>query len=761
MLKTSQLTFAGLVFALLFTSFACSNGSTLDAIGGNSGKGGTAPSVPLEPGVVVAAEASASELAERNRTTEALKGISDLDGVGLRARFPAGFVETLSYDPVATGSLDKIQASELALDAEEKAILASKGFVISARRSFPTFVEGFESIYKDHLPLFVSADSILNALHTSYGQILKSIEVEALNGEIRKMLLSMREQLAAGAITSLGAEAVRDADFYVAVALSLLDGTPHNPVAGASGADITAFVAKATKAEGAEKRTIFGAKREMDFSQFKPRGHYGESELLQRYFRAAMWLGRIDFRLVETQPDLTQIFYRRQFLGALALATLVKDGAFAAWKNVDSTIEAFVGESDNLTLAGLQAFLATLGDGSIASITALTDAAIGKALLAGDWGRQRISSHIMVNGTRRGTMPLSRTFLLLGQRYVLDSHVFSNVVYDRVPERSSIPMRMMPDPLDVAFAALGNNQAAALLAPQLDTHQYAGHLGAMRTLADEHGDSFWGSNLYNLWLSSLRTLSSANTNQSQNGVEIASTEAWGRRLLNTQLASWAELRHDTILYAKQSYTGGVACEYPDALVEPNPEFFAAVGRYASKGSEVVEALPISMALRTRIRNNFTRFGEVAAILREMAEFQREGKPFTQTHMLFINEAVKIQHFCGGASATGWYPSLVFGYSPGKSPITFDPTIADVHTQPYDEHGSLVGRVLHVGTGMARLMVLTAKTCQGVRSYAGLVSSYHELITDKFERLDDPTWAAKFGTASRPADVPWMKDLIRQ
>ena len=28
--------------------------------------------------------------------------------------------------------------------------------------------------------------------------------------------------------------------------------------------------------------------------------------------------------------------------------------------------------------------------------------------------------------------------------------------------------------------------------------------------------------------------------------QIAKTEAWGRRLLNTQLASWAELRHDTI-----------------------------------------------------------------------------------------------------------------------------------------------------------------------------------------------------------------------
>ena len=45
---------------------------------------------------------------------------------------------------------------------------------------------------------------------------------------------------------------------------------------------------------------------------------------------------------------------------------------------------------------------------------------------------------------------------------------------------------------------------------------------------------------------------------------IALTEGWGRRLVNTQLGSWSELRHDTILYAKQSYTAGMVCEFPDA-----------------------------------------------------------------------------------------------------------------------------------------------------------------------------------------------------
>jgi hypothetical protein len=110
---------------------------------------------------------------------------------------------------------------------------------------------------------------------------------------------------------------------------------------------------------------------------------------------------------------------------------------------------------------------------------------------------------------------------------------------------------------------------------------------------------------------------------------------------------------------------------------------------------------------------------VAGTLKEMAEFQAQGTPFSASHMAFINETVTVQQICGGASANGWYPKLFFWTDSTK----FDPTIADVHTQPFDEGGNSVGRVLHVGTGHTRLIVLTANTCTGPRAYAGLVSSY--------------------------------------
>jgi len=320
---------------------------------------------------------------------------------------------------------------------------------------------------------------------------------------------------------------------------------------------------------------------------------------------------------------------------------------------------------------------------------------------------------------------------------------------------------MMPSPLDAAFAALGNNQAGLLLAPELEQYRYAPDLHMMRVLVEAHPSDYWNANLYNLWLSSLRTLSPGQEVadwQAAGLPSVAATEPWGRRLLSAQLASWAELRHDTILYAKQSYTGGASCEFPDAYVEPYPAFFHGITNLAEQGKLLVQGLDLSGAdwLAQQIPEYFERLGTISEQLASMAEHERTGTPFTAEQMAFINQAVAVQLGCGDPTgATGWYADLFFD---PESSVKWDPTIADVHTQPTDEAGNTVGRVLHVGTGGARLMVVTADTCVGPRAYVGLASSYFEHITENYERLDDETWAEQISTTT-PPDVPWMTDLV--
>ena len=575
--------------------------------------------------------------------------------------------------------------------------------------------------------------------------------------ELSELLSGMRSRLATGTGSELGPDARADADIYLAVASSLLEGSSVSPVAGGSAEAIRTLVEKATAANGTATVTLFGvARQDEDFSQFEPRGHYTDSEALRRYFKAMMWLGRIDFRLLETQPDGAQIFMRRQLDGMLLMNELIDDELRQRFERIDRVVRVFVGEPDYMELSDVAPLLEDTGVARLSDAARVSDQTFAQAILDGGYGLQRISSHIMINGLAEpGTLPLSLSFALLGQRYVIDSHVFSNVVYDRAGGGSIL--RLMPNPLDAAFAVLGNDQAAELLGPELESHHYAPDLAAMRLLADRHPADFWSENLYNLWLGALRELAPVRIAASADADALPPTfrsEAWGRRLLVTELASWAELRHDTLLYAKQSYTGGLSCEFPDGYVDPYPEFYAKLVEYAERGSETVVAVAGGTSVAQRAQVYFDNLRGVASRLHDMAVHQRTGAPYTQEMLDFLNDAVVVDPGCGDPTFnSGWYRTLYYEPQDG---VQWAPTIADVHTQPTDEAGNLVGKVLHVGTGYARLMVVVAETCSGPRAYAGLASSYHEHITENFTRLADEEWELLVG---EQPDVTWAADLV--
>ena len=316
----------------------------------------------------------------------------------------------------------------------------------------------------------------------------------------------------------------------------------------------------------------------------------------------------------------------------------------------------------------------------------------------------------------------------------------------------------MPSPLDVAYAALGNDSAIPLLDDEIRAwgSPYSGALEGMRVRVDGQGEAFWQANLYNLWLSSLRALSPSDELDNPIGAGLPSvftTEAWGRRILNTQLASWAELRHDTLLYAKQSYTAMLGCDYPDAYVEPYPEFFRAVADYANAGHVQTSELGLG-----GLDLYFTRLGEVASTLEAIAIRQRLGEDVTGEHLTFANEMIRLEDvgICAPQiEAHGWYKDLFHEIDP----LTPDPTIADIHTQPTDAVGNPVGHILHVGTGSPRLMAITVDTPQGLRSFVGAVSSYHEVITSDFERLNDETWVQQLRESPDLGMPAWLTDLI--
>jgi len=197
----------------------------------------------------------------------------------LLASHSVTFATTIPYSPDQALSLSTIQSSGLALSDVELSVLRDHGFVISDSKVFSSFTSGYISLYAAHLPLFVSADSVLYAIHRSYDQILEELETSILRVELAALLDSMRAQLGATSITDWGA-ARADADLYLAVAKSLLEDGPVAGVAGGEGSQITSLCNRAIAANGTGLVNLFGVAREIDFSQFAPRGHYPDTPML-------------------------------------------------------------------------------------------------------------------------------------------------------------------------------------------------------------------------------------------------------------------------------------------------------------------------------------------------------------------------------------------------------------------------------------------------------------------------------------------------
>src|SRR5262245_13613942 len=300
--------------------------------------------------------------------------------------------------------------------------------------------------------------------------------------------------------------------------------------------------------------------------------------------------------------------------------------------------------------------------------------------------------------------PPPSTFQLFGQRFVIDSFVLSQVVFDSILFKERKQKRMMPAGLDV-MAALGNAEAVPLLKDELTKWNYSANLMASRQFVDLQTKDFWKANLYNLWLDALRTLD--DPPKSKHFPEAMRTRAWERKQLQTQLASWSELRHDTILYAKQSYTAEPSCQYPAGYVEPYPDCYAKVKFFAEEAARLFEKADYSSkddardaqlkAIKKKQVAFFKGMAKTVGSLEALARKELKAEAFTDAEKTFLKKTIDIR---GGGSGPprydGWYCELFYDR---RECAKWCPTIADVHTDPASKS------CLEVGVGDVNLAVI--------------------------------------------------------
>jgi hypothetical protein len=466
-----------------------------------------------------------------------------------------------------------------------------------------------------------------------------------------------------------------------------------------------------------------------------------------------IWLGRIEIYLIKPSdggiiPSDQDI--QRQITDSYLISELINtSGSKTNYDQFEKVISSFVGDQDNVTLDQLNSVFTSADIKSINDLKSTDNIKRFQDTLSTKpfAGQKILSQLLMADPLNTDKIEPASAFLLFGQRFVVDSYITGNVVYDRIPAK-----RMLPSTLDILFA-LGNSASAQLLKNELDTFNYSSNLAALRYLIDSYDSDFWDKSIYNLWLNSLRSL---NPPVDRSGLPpFMQTGAWWQQKMNTQLASWAELRHDNILYAKQSYTGMITCSYPYGYVEPIPAFYSALKEMANQSIEKFSNLPVNLSNE---KTYLTGFSVTMDTLQTIASKELNNIPLDEKESNFIKSmlyTVNSNGGCGGPEViiNGWYKNRLIYYSPqlGSNPLP-DNVVADFHTAPTDAAGNPVGWVKHAGTGPVNLCVLV-ENLPGVGSsiFAGPVSSYYEYTTTNFIRLTDENWQSTFLSQSLRPD----------
>ncbi len=459
-----------------------------------------------------------------------------------------------------------------------------------------------------------------------------------------------------------------------------------------------------------------------DYSQYKPRSHYTNTEELKRYFKAMMWYGRASFSK-KSDDDMRSVI----------LMTVGKnsEGINQYWNDIYSITEFFVGSSDDVSMdESTKVLIDVLGE-NFSLETAINEENAGKLITALKETRApKINSMIVeVNPEDNPNYEEDRakdinTIRFMGQRYILDGEIIQNLIYSKVLKNPAGEKRQLPKSIDVA-AAFGSDLATDLLenAGDFEFENYPENMQKMKDLVSGIDEGTWESNLYYGWLSSLKTV----IDKTPEGYPaFMTTDAWMKKKLNTFLGNYTELKHNTVLYAKQPYADCEgACmlpeeiEMPKGYVEPEVELYAKCAGLARATREGLEDMEL---IFHQDKMGLQKFEEVCSRLAEISVKELEGTVLDTEDYEFID----------GYGDALWeiFDRCIIDYDADEEYNAA--IVTDIATDPEHE------RVLHEGnTGFDTIYVIVPVEGEPTLT-KGLVYSNREFETG-LDRMTDEEW----------------------
>jgi hypothetical protein len=340
---------------------------------------------------------------------------------------------------------------------------------------------------------------------------------------------------------------------------------------------------------------------------------------------------------------------------------------------------------------------------------------------------------------------------IMPQRYQPDGEVLQETVdYDSKPT-----LRPVPKGLDV-FAAMGVGAAEKILMEEKT--EWKGFDAALKKMKKRMGEIDWSETTCNQWLQTLKVLTDKEGRERM--PYFMKTTEWDKKDLNAVLASWAELKHDAILYAKQP--AGAECgggdEIPEPVVkgyvEPNTGFWKKAIELLDGTERVLQK---EQMLTDKIKEVTTNMRENAEFLLRVSEKELAGEELTDEEYNQVK--------CIGA--TFEYISLdlvrgddqyLMGWSDVQGADRKVALVADVYTANADNNPEK--SILFEAVGDADEIYVVVEIGGYLVLTRGAVFSYREFIQPIDEpRLTDEEWQEQLQKNARKGVPEWMKPLF--
>lgn len=656
-------------------------------------------------------------------------------------------------------------------------LLKKNGFAVST-----AYYKEISDIYlecKDtNQPIFITTDAVLHTGHIFFDYLLRILEVEKLYDsaiELTDRMLELSTKQYYEASSEEIKEAARLNIGFFAVAKRQFD--PEYQVDYGLNELVEQECENIKNHKGLEFRELLTYVKNPsiyqipyayeDYSQYIPRGHYTRNEKLENYFKAMMWYGRIDFKLRPASEEPAITYGKKMTLQAILMvdALLKDEKSFKLWKMIYESTVYFVGKTDDLYVDDYVKLIKEIFPPNESidkysnreNLAEFIDRAIqlrAPKILSGLAFAEDDDFRVSTQG-----------FRFMGQRFIPDSYMFQELVFgvkdekiimqytgDKKPFTMEIipnfgPVRAFPRGLDIC-AVLGSKRALEILETEGDT-EYTEYYNQLNNLKEEFSLKTieeWKQNLYWRWLYALLPL--LEENKDTNLPWFMQSPAWIDKELQTVLGSWTELRHDTILYAKQSYTVVGKGMPPEpkltyGYIEPYPEVYARLEEMMKDLRNNLIALDLAIE---GIPEKIKEFEELLDKLKIISEKEISNTPLdNEEYELIWNIGSKL-------TSLKEFPSEILEKITSDTDEKME-IVADVHTDVN------TGQVLEEGVGSPFNLYVIINDERGVRIYRGAVFSYYEFKHPMEDRLTDEKWQEMGENRERPNQPDWVKSFV--